>query len=489
MRIRHSSTYTFGTVVLMVLIFGLTGPVAAEPLPRPSVDIDDLPEDGWELVAYLNGDPDSDDPNDWPTLFKFHTDEDGGHTVKAECTQPLTPIPDIGTDFHREGEYLISNKPGEQNKFRIIEEIEPPKPKLKSFSVDCDCATPGAQSDEISIRVKAKDEDGDGFKGADVRIFIGDDQVASGKTNSSGNFNHTQAARNLIGSTIRVEVENLDPKTVEITEALFEPCTGRCDSLSGAYDPASDSISLTVKGAQPGWDAVIRDVTMGGSTSVCSGKLDGNGELSCTKALSQGQWGLFKFTAQVGGSAGPTCQVEVDTPAPVKLVLHKDCTPHGKNSDDMIFWGEMLDQNDQRFTKPLTLTINLPNGEQMTRELVNGAFGEIPFEDAKDYIGKEVEFFWAGGGHASFEIKRSIFDPCQKPEPTPTPTQPPPPGFGRDPKAPPVALARYRATPTPYDQGVSSMTIVPYEMSLRSGAVVLVALLVTVVVAAIWRRF
>ena len=91
MRIRHSSTYTFGTVVLMVLIFGLTGPVAAEPLPRPSVDIDDLPEDGWELVAYLNGDPDSDDPNDWPTLFKFHTDEDGGHTVKAECTQPLTP--------------------------------------------------------------------------------------------------------------------------------------------------------------------------------------------------------------------------------------------------------------------------------------------------------------------------------------------------------------------------------------------------------------
>lgn len=445
-----------GAVILTVLTFGGTEPVAAAPLPSPSAGIDDLPEDGWQLKAYLNGDENSPDKNDWPTLFKFCA---GDICVKAECTQPGVPVPKINSEFKRNGEFLENKDGDKQNRFHIIDIYEPPKPKLKSFSLDCDCATPGAQSDEISIRVKAKDEDGGGFKGADVRIFIGDDLVESGKTDSNGKFNRTLEARNRIGSTVRVEVEDLDPKFVDITDELFAPCTGRCDSLTGSYDPASDSISLTVKGAQPGWDAVMRDVTMGGSSNACTGQLDGNGELSCKYQLPQGQFGLFKFDAQVGGSSGQTCQFEVDTPAPVKLVVHKDCTPHGKNSDTLVFSGEMLDQKGQRFIKPLTVTIKLPDKTQKDVTLVNGAFDKITFEDAKKHIGELVEFFWAGGGYASFEIKRSIFDPCKNPEPTQTPTQTPPPGFGRDSNAPPIPLARVHLTPTPWVEAVNTASV------------------------------
>jgi len=141
-----------GIVALLAvaLLLMTASEVQAAPVLAPPADIDDLPVDGWELVDYLNGDENSDDPNEWPTLFKFCSGDD---CVEAECTQPGVRVPEIGTEFVRNGEYLESGIGGEQNRFHIVEVLEPPKPKLKKFEVECDCATPGQHSDEVTIIV------------------------------------------------------------------------------------------------------------------------------------------------------------------------------------------------------------------------------------------------------------------------------------------------------------------------------------------------
>jgi len=422
---RIVTMFIVAAVINSMMVFVPVPQVAfAAPQFRPVADIDDLPEDGWELTDYICNfegcDPESDDSNDWPVLFEFHTDEDGGHTVKAECTQPGVQVPDIGTKFHREGDLLKSDEAGVQNTFRIIEILEPPKPKLDRFTVECNCTKPGEYSDEITIRVKAIDKDDDGFEGADVRIFIGDELVASGETGGEGNFKHTQVARNLIGATVKVEVEDLDPQTFTITDELFAPCTGSCDNLSGAYDKPSDTIAFTMTGSQPGWPAVIRNVTLGASDPVCQGVLDGIGQFACSYLVGNDQWGTLLFKGEVDNAPG-VCEIEVKTPGPFELKVTKDCPTHGEDSRDMVWSIKMVDEDGDVFTKLDKVHADLPNGDSFDIPLTDGKSEEMTFKNAKKYVGEEVILSWAQGGRQDFTIDSEIFDPCKSPTKTPTP--------------------------------------------------------------------
>lgn len=368
-----------------------------------------------------------------------------GKVVEACCMELDCGgiIPDEGQEYKEEfgGDRIIllptgEDKPPGLQRFEVIPEPTPtptPPPVLESFTVDRACADPGRHSNDLIVTVKALNDKGNPFQGADVIITLEDGPQIGRKTDGNGVFTHTIAgARGFIGKDVTIQVGNLDPKSFTITEDLLAPCTGRCDSLSGSYDPETDSVTLTVTGAQPGWDAVIWNITKGNRIEVASGKLSADGTL--TGVDSSVFLGLNLYEAQVGGQAGPVCTFEVDTPFPAKLVVNRDCPTHGKDSDDLIFWCHMEDQDGKRFVKPLTLTVKLPNGESMEIELQNGEFDIITFEGAKAFIGKNVEFFWAEGGTTSFTITAEIFLPCRTPTPTPPPTSTPTPTRTQEPR-------------------------------------------------------
>ena len=267
---------------------------------------------------------------------------------------------------------------------------------------------------------------------------------------------------------VAVKVGELEPKSFTITDELLEPCTGRCDALNGSYDPATDSVTLTVKGAQPGWDAVIWNVTKGNRIEIASGKLNEEGKLTGVDANVF--LGDNLYEAQIGGESGPKCFFTVQTPFPAKLVVARDCPTHGKDSDDLIFWGHMEDQDGKRFVKPLSVTVKLPNGESQVIDLKDGAFDTITFEGAKAHIGEDVEFFWSEGGTTSFTITAEIFLPCRTPTPTPTPTNtpvPPPPGFGFGPDTVADVQPRYTST----DSG-NGLPIAPIAFGVFALAVI-----------------
>jgi hypothetical protein len=400
----------------------------------------------------------------------------------VDCGGVIPPIgQEYKEDFSGDGTVLVptgEDRPPNLQRFKVIKEEPPPPPPpvLESFTVERFCPTPGKQSDDLKVKVTALNDDGDPFKGAEVMITLEGGPQNGGKTDSDGVFPHTiEGARDFIGKSVTVEVGNLEPETFIITDELLEPCTGRCDVLSGSYDPGTDSITLTVKGAQPGWDAVIRNITLGESSQVCSDVLDSTGNLTCIFKLPEGQWGQFNFDAQVGGQGGPTCRTEVETPFPAKLILFGDCPTHGEDSDDLIFWGQMVDQEGKDFVKTLSATITRPNGEQYPVELVNGKLEIQTFEGGKGFVGQDIRINWSEGGESRLTITKAMFAPCHKSKPTATPTKTPQPGAGVDPfvvvAGTPVPEVAVTISMTPRSGGIHreylTLLLVPVYYGIR----------------------